>query len=155
MTYLKYLILLLIPIYSNAQNFVIENGKRKASERFDIKSGANFIDIVIPSDLSYRTESPINVVLKKGDKVIKNVFIKSNSPSLRLEHNFTRGFYNLSFSNLEIDKSVTIKVKGKKILIKSLIIAAPLISAYFILFNNKSKNKENPPLPDPPLPGGG
>ena len=51
MTYLKYLILLLIPIYSNAQNFVIENGKRKASERFDIKSGANFIDIVIPPDL--------------------------------------------------------------------------------------------------------
>tara|TARA_B100001115_G_C15782856_1_gene385228 strand:+ start:394 stop:849 length:456 start_codon:yes stop_codon:yes gene_type:complete len=151
MTYLKYLILLLIPIYSNAQNFVIDNGKRKGSEKFKIKSRANFIDIVIPSDLDIYTKSPINVILKKGDKIIKSVFIKSDSSSLRLEHNFTRGFYNLSFKNSDVDKSITIKRprRGRGYIWTGSGLGA-LLFYYFIL-----KKDATPPLPDPPLPGSG
>ena len=152
MTYLKYLILLLIPIYSNAQNFVIENGKRKGNERFNIKSRANFIDIVIPPDLEVYTKSPINVVLKKGDKVIKSVFIKSNSSSLRLEHNFTRGYYNLSFKNSKIDKIVTIKRPRRN---RAVYYIGGLAFVTAIYLFTKTDSYSNPPLPDPPLPGGG
>lgn len=157
MTYLKYLILILIPIYSNAQNFVIENGKRKGSERFNIKNRSNFIDIIVPSDIKTYTKSPINIVLKKGNKVIKSVSLRSSESSLRLDHSFRKGYYNLSFSNLEVDKSITLVVTGKKTLLKSLIVAVPLFTAYYILFHNSSKNEDNTPLPlpDPPLPGGG
>lgn len=153
MRYLIYGFIFFFPILCNSQNFTIENAKSNGNP-IKLEKNSSYIEINIPEDLKLRTNNSVGVILKKENKIIESLSFMPQETSFRINYKFKKtGNYTILFENSDLRKLYTIKVVGGgKGFLYSIIGGGALFAAYKLTIG---RPKNNPPLPEPPLPGGG
>jgi len=152
--------LIFIPFVSIAQNFTIVDGKNKNNYVKKNKKRSSII-VNMPSDLSTRTKKSIGITLKDyKDKTLKKLSFSPSVESFKIDLDypldrsflFGKNTYYLSINNDDIDTEIIIKTTPICGAICKLGVLG--LAATAIILTKGSKNKKNPPLPEPPLPGG-
>ena len=152
-----YLKLLLIPTCLLGQDFQIINGKPLKGDAFKIKKNSSYIKINNPSDLVIRTQDRINLFLEKNGEVIKSTSFMPQDRYVELDYSFDEGEYDIIFRNNDINKSYDVYAKGTLKVLGIKWWKYPTAALLGVLISKILSNgeKTNPPLPEPPLPGGG